>query len=65
MGFKKLLASMGAGGASVETELRQADVFPGGVVEGSVRVQGGSVEQRIQGLTVGLQAWVEVERKDV
>jgi sporulation-control protein len=64
MGFKKLLASMGAGGASVETELRQADVYPGGVVEGSVRVQGGSVEQRIQGLTVGLQARVEVERKD-
>jgi sporulation-control protein len=64
MGFKKMLASLGAGGASVETELHQADVTPGGVVQGSVRVQGGSVEQRIQGLTVGLQARVEVERTD-
>ncbi|SEO74920.1 sporulation protein [Actinacidiphila rubida] len=64
MGFKKLLASLGAGGASVETELAQADVVPGGVVHGEVRVQGGSVEQRIQGLSVGLQARVEVERRD-
>jgi sporulation-control protein len=64
MGFKKLLASMGAGGASVETELTQADVVPGGVVQGSVRIQGGSVEQRIEGLAVGLQARVEVERRD-
>jgi sporulation-control protein len=64
MGFKKLLASLGAGGASVETELAQTDVTPGGVVQGSVRIQGGSVEQRIEGLTVGLQARVEVERRD-
>ncbi|MFG1810271.1 sporulation protein [Streptomyces sp. NPDC049040] len=64
MGFKKLMASLGAGGASVETELFQADVTPGGVVQGEVRIQGGSVEQRIQGLSVGLQAKVEVERKD-
>ncbi|NJP45558.1 sporulation protein [Actinacidiphila epipremni] len=64
MGFKKLMASLGAGGASVETDLFTADVTPGGVVQGEVRIQGGSVEQRIQGLSVGLQARVEVERKD-
>ncbi|MEC3993320.1 sporulation protein [Actinacidiphila sp. DG2A-62] len=64
MGFKKLLASLGAGGASVETELLAADVVPGGTVQGSVRVQGGSVEQRIEGLSVGLQARVEVDRTD-
>ncbi|MGC5346630.1 sporulation protein [Streptomyces sp. DT24] len=61
MGFKRLLASMGAGGASVETELTGPDVVPGGVVQGEVRVQGGSVDQRIEGLSVGLQARVEVE----
>jgi len=61
MGFRKLLASLGAGGASVETELTQADVVPGGVVQGEVRIQGGSVEQRIEGLSVGLQARVEVQ----
>ncbi|MEU8893916.1 sporulation protein [Streptomyces sp. NPDC048442] len=61
MGFKKLLASLGAGGASVETELTEANVVPGGVVQGEVRIQGGSVDQRIEGLSVGLQARVEVE----
>jgi sporulation-control protein len=64
MGFRKLLASLGAGGASVETELTQADAVPGGLVQGVVRIQGGAVEQRIEGLSVGLRARVEVERKD-
>ncbi|MEV0441073.1 sporulation protein [Streptomyces spectabilis] len=64
MGFKKLLASLGAGGASVETVLTEANVVPGGVVQGEVRIQGGSVDQRIEGLAVGLQARVEVEGND-
>jgi sporulation-control protein len=64
MGFKKLLASLGAGGASVETELTEANVVPGGVVQGEVRIQGGSVDQAIEGLSVGLQARVEVEGGD-
>ncbi|MFD5035397.1 sporulation protein [Streptomyces sp. NPDC058220] len=64
MGFKKLLASVGAGGASVETELTESNVVPGGVVQGEVRLQGGSVNQQIQGLSVGLQARVEVEGND-
>ncbi|MEV6319369.1 sporulation protein [Streptomyces sp. NPDC051776] len=63
MGFKKLLASMGAGGASVETVLTEANVVPGGVVQGEVRIQGGSVPQQIEGLSVGLQS--RVEREDV
>jgi sporulation-control protein len=64
MGFKKLLASMGAGGASVETVLTEANVVPGGVVQGEVRIQGGSVPQQIEGLSVGLQARVEIEGGD-
>ncbi|MCF6525745.1 sporulation protein [Streptomyces sp. JJ36] len=64
MGFKKLMASMGAGGASVETELTEPNVVPGGVVQGEVRIQGGSVAQQIEGLNVGLQAQVEVETED-
>jgi sporulation-control protein len=64
MGFKKLLASLGAGGASVETELTELNVVPGGVVQGEVRIQGGSVPQQIEGLSVGLQARVEVEGGD-
>ncbi|MEE1941497.1 sporulation protein [Streptomyces sp. TRM 70361] len=61
MGFKKLFASVGIGGASVETVLTEPNVVPGGVVQGEVRIQGGSVAQEIQGLSVGLQAKVEVE----
>ncbi|MFI8100148.1 sporulation protein [Streptomyces sp. NPDC101118] len=64
MGFKKLLAAMGAGGASVETVLSEVNVVPGGVVQGEVRIQGGSVPQQIEGLSVGLQARVEVEGGD-
>ncbi|GAA4925390.1 sporulation protein [Streptomyces coeruleoprunus] len=64
MGFKKLLASLGAGGASVETVLTEANVVPGGVVQGEVHIEGGSVAQGIQGLSLGLQARVEVESGD-
>jgi sporulation-control protein len=64
MGFKRLLASLGAGGASVETVLTEVNVVPGGVVQGEVRIQGGSVNQQIEGLSVGLQAKVEVEGGD-
>ncbi|OEU96827.1 sporulation protein [Streptomyces oceani] len=64
MGFKKLLASVGAGGASVETVLTDPNVVPGGVVQGEVRIQGGSVAQQIESLSVGLQAQVEVETQD-
>ncbi|MEU3600798.1 sporulation protein [Streptomyces sp. NPDC006798] len=64
MGFKKLLASLGAGGASVETVLTEENVVPGGVVQGEVRIQGGSVAQRIEGLSLGLQARVEMESGD-
>ncbi|CAM5382720.1 Sporulation protein OS=Streptomyces fumanus OX=67302 GN=GCM10018772_64150 PE=4 SV=1 [Streptomyces fumanus] len=65
MAFKKLLGqSLGAGGASVETVLNEDDVVPGGVVQGEVRIQGGSVNQQIEGLSVGLQAKVEVESGD-
>ncbi|WP_067411137.1 sporulation protein [Streptomyces sampsonii] len=64
MAFKRLLASLGGGGASVETVLTEVNVVPGGVVQGEVHIQGGSVDQRIEGLSVGLQARVEVESGD-
>ncbi|MGR6997124.1 sporulation protein [Yinghuangia aomiensis] len=64
MVFKKLMASMGAGGASVETDLFRADVTPGGVAEGRIRIQGGKVDQVIEGLYVELRAVVEVETED-
>ena len=44
--------------------LTEVNVVPGGVVQGEVRIQGGSVNQDIEGLSVGLQAKVEVESGD-
>ncbi|MFG3255442.1 sporulation protein [Streptomyces sp. NPDC048172] len=64
MGFKKLFASVGMGGASVDTVLHEPNAVPGGVIQGEVRIEGGSVAQEIQGLSVGLQAKVEVETND-
>ncbi|GAB3961907.1 sporulation protein [Streptomyces sparsus] len=64
MAIKKLFASVGIGGASVETVLTEPNVLPGGVVHGEVRIEGGKVPQQIQGLSVGLQAKVEVQTQD-
>ena len=62
--FKKMLASMGAGGGSVETTLSTPSAYPGGVVEGTIDVRGGSVEQDIEYVAVSLVARVEVESGD-
>jgi sporulation-control protein len=62
--FKKLLASMGAGGASVETVLHNPNVVPGGTVSGQVHLVGGTIEQEIERVAVGLTARVEVDRDD-
>ncbi|WP_431784917.1 sporulation protein [Streptomyces chumphonensis] len=64
MGFKKLFASVGIGGASVDTVLSEPNVLPGGAVHGEVRIKGGSVNQEVQGVSVGLQGRVEVEGQD-
>jgi sporulation-control protein len=64
VGLKRLLASMGAGGASVETVLQSPSVHPGGSVQGRVHVTGGQVEQEIEGVFVTLVARVEVESGD-
>lgn len=64
MVFKKMLASLGAGTAEVETVLQQANVQPGGTIEGEVSLQGGSVDQEIQEVRIELVARVEVESGD-
>ncbi|TQN32809.1 sporulation-control protein [Haloactinospora alba] len=62
--MKRILASLGLGNASVETVLRDPNTVPGGVLQGDVYINGGSVDQHIQELTVGLQARAEVEHGD-
>jgi len=62
--FKKMMASMGAGGAKVETTLKTPSVYPGGIVEGMIDITGGSVDQLIEYVAVSLTARVEVESGD-
>ncbi|MFD6950461.1 sporulation protein [Nocardiopsis sp. TSRI0078] len=64
MVIKRLLAGLGFGGASVETSLDSSVTTPGGSLRGTVVIEGGDVEQRIEQLTVGLQARVESESGD-
>ncbi|MDA8371374.1 MAG: sporulation protein [Nocardiopsaceae bacterium] len=64
MAFKRILAGLGFGGATVETVLAEENMFPGGVVRGHVHIEGGSVDQHVQRLTVGMQVRAEVERGD-
>lgn len=62
--FKKLLASLGVGGGSVETELADPNVLPGGQLTGQVHLTAGDVAQDVEALWVGLTARVEVENSD-
>ncbi|OLT27203.1 hypothetical protein BJF83_18615 [Nocardiopsis sp. CNR-923] len=59
--FKRMLASVGIGGATVETTLDTESVTPGGTVTGTLKVTGGDVAQTVEGISVGLRATVEKE----
>lgn len=70
MAMRKLFASLGIGGASVETVLAEPNVLPGGVVQGEIGVSGGAAAQSVQALSVGLRARAEArgqgeKREDV
>lgn len=61
MVFKKLLASLGVGGPSVDTVLEGGAVLPGSGVGGRVMLRGGDHDVEIQHVTLHLVARVEVE----
>lgn len=58
------MQSMGVGGPSVETVLTNANVYPGGKLEGVVHLQGGDHVSDIEYVALGLQTRVEVESGD-
>lgn len=67
--FRKMFASLGIGGARVETYLTTPTVVPGSYVQGHTEVRGGDVEQTIESLEIVLntsyvregddQSWTE------
>ncbi|XZG70691.1 sporulation protein [Chitinibacteraceae bacterium HSL-7] len=59
--FKKLLAAVGVGGATVDTVLQNASLFPGETLHGEVRIQGGQVAQEIEYVDLVLMTEAEHE----
>ena len=67
--FRKMFASLGIGGARVETHLTTPTVAPGSSVQGHTTIYGGDVEQTIESLEIVLntsyvregddQSWTE------
>lgn len=62
--FKKLKQAFGVGGPSVDTVLATPAVYPGGILQGEVRITGGSEPRDFNNLTLSLAATVEVESGD-
>lgn len=62
--FKKLLASIGVGSASVDTQIHQPELHPGQLMQGQVVVQGGQSEQAIEKIELVLMTQAEQERGD-
>lgn len=62
--FKKLLASIGIGGAKVDTLLHSEMLCPGDHFQATVVITGGDSEQDISGLDLALVTRVKVERDE-
>lgn len=62
--FKKILASVGIGGAKVDTVLHTEILCPGDHFKATVMIKGGDTEQDISGLDLALVTRVKVERDD-
>jgi len=62
--FGRMLASVGIGSAKVDTVLEKAAYYPGEVVRGAVRIQGGSVEQRLDGIELSVMTTYLQELND-
>ncbi|GAP45549.1 sporulation protein [Streptomyces azureus] len=64
MVFKRLLASLGVGGPTVDTILDPGTARPGGALTGQVHLKGGSADFDIEHITLELVARVEAEHEE-
>lgn len=62
--FKKMLAAMGVGGATVDTVISNPGLQPGETLNGQIVLRGGQVEQRLEHVDLVLMAEVEQESGD-
>lgn len=61
MVFKKMLTALGVGGPSVDTVLTNANIQPGGILQGNVNLTGGQSSVDIEHVTLSLITRVEYE----
>ncbi len=62
--FKKMLSTFGVGGPSIDTQVQNPSVVPGGTVTGQIVLKGGSVNSSIERISLALVTRVEVESGD-
>ena len=59
--FKNAMATLGLGGAKVDTVLHSSQVVPGGTISGVIKIFGGKVEQNIKGVKLIVKTNYEKE----
>lgn len=64
MVFKKMLSAFGVGGPSIDTQVQNPHVVPGGRVTGQILLRGGEVDSSIERISLALMTRVEVESGD-
>jgi sporulation-control protein len=64
MVFGRILASVGIGGAKVDTRISNPNLSPGGLMRGTVNLQGGSVDQAIERIDIALETYARQEVGD-
>ncbi|PEL13075.1 sporulation protein [Bacillus sp. AFS017336] len=62
--FKKVLARLGIGAATVNTIIHTRDLYPGKNVEGIIEINGGSVAQEINHIALKLKAYANKKSGD-
>ncbi len=61
--FNKLLAKVGFGSAKVDTILKNMTLYQGDIVEGTVSIQGGKVDQDINKITISVMTMAQGVRE--
>ncbi|HYX32313.1 MAG TPA: sporulation protein [Oligoflexus sp.] len=64
MVFGRILASVGIGGAKVDTKISNPNLSPGGMLRGTVNLLGGAVDQAIERIDIALETYAKREVND-
>ncbi|MFD0589929.1 sporulation protein [Paenibacillus sp. GCM10027627] len=62
--FNRMMASVGIGATKVDTLLEKTQYYPGEEIRGIVRIQGGAVDQRIEGIDLSIMTYYIKEVND-